>query len=837
MAQMSPEMVAQLRSISASKGSGASIGDSVSVIGRIEVLSKDIQTWNEEQLDEFRKILRNEFGAKGNKKIIDELEIIIEDNNKTFKEKIKDLYERIKTGIKDIGLNQLKEFGKTIKGDYLLMKDEIKNALVNNFKEFYKGVVKGFTETIETAYDSLKEVFTDLYNDLKGFIKDSFIVFGDSFRKLLTLDIKGFLVGIFDYAKKALMFIIKLPFTLLKTAVNMLWGITKTVFKIGWFLVNTLFKSILWIGKTVLQISWYITKFVLKLLYNIVSTIASVVWSATKFIIGLILEPIKAILGVVVLMGLAVFLLSKTVRDFLMGKISGAFSSFFSMIWEYVGKPIENFFTQLFTATSELGKTMYRKIGELMEALWEGSITYGNEKISNEQFKKMYEQEDFYEKYDPKDFQQIKGLKHYIEDIWNWIGGKTMMNNVRKWFCGEDGNWESPIADSLFGRLKIALIGSTSANWLSPDSWSSDSVFGKIKGLYKQIEGYISKKWGELKDWLFGPGSKNLSLLDLITEQFKIHIYPIFSQLIDVIAVTMDAIGNILVRTGWFDEEGSAIQRKAGQVGAYGRRMGREAVETKKTKNIRNIINDDKKNIFQKITGVYEILSEPIIQKQKANIEDKKHSLIGFMMAYNLAQTDTKLKELLVRLDKPNLQEAVNGIDKKYPIIRKFGMPPDEFGSALNNFMKNYMAENAFRIPHFPESIDNNKLYEYMKIGAQMPENKLKEHIQKIEASQFATGGIVRKPTNALIGEAGYPEAVIPLNNTGTKFIRETLGSMDIPNEQGVSKIDMLSNRIESLVSAVMASVNKPVVASSPVVNNSLDMKDLLAQGILGNRK
>jgi hypothetical protein len=819
MANMSPEMVAQLRSISASKGSGASVGDSVSVIGRIEVLSKDIQTWNEEQLDEFRKILRNEFGAKGNKKIIDELEIIIEDNSKTFKEKIKDLYEKIKTGIKDIGLTQLKEFGKTIKGDYLLMKDEIKNALVNNFKEFYKGVVKNFTETIETAYDSLKEVFADLANDLKGFIKDSFVAFGDSFRKLLTLDIKGFIFGIFDYAKKALMFVLKLPFTLLKTAVSMLWSITKTVFKIGWFLVNTLYKSILWIGKTVLQISWYITKFVLKLLYNIASTIASVVWSATKFIIGLILTPIKAILGVVVLMGLAIFLLSKTVRDFIMGKISGAFSGFFSMIWEYIGKPIEKFFVDLFSGISELGKTMYRKIGDLMEDLWEGSVTYGSDKISNEQFKKISESEDFYEKYDPKDFQQIKGLKHYIEDIWNWIGGKDMMENVTKWFCGKGGNWNSPSEDSLFGKLKIALIGNASANWLSPDSWSSTSVFGKVKGLYKEIESYISGKWDQLKDWMFGPGSKNLSLLALITEQFKIHIYPIFSELIDVISVTMDVIGNILVRTGWFDEEGSEIQRKASEVGAYGRRKGREAIETQKTKDTRNILFDESKSFMQKFIEINEIHSAPAIEKKKVNDRFKVLTLMATELAAKIPPTHHYID------------------DDSGPTIREIT------GKSQKEFLDIYVPElkKQYNIQDRINPDEVNKIWDIMKTKySGKTEKQLKEDIQTQKQqlnTNFAIGGIVRKPTNALIGEAGYPEAVIPLNNTGTKFIRETLGSMDIPNEQGVSKIDMLTNRIESLVSAVMASVNKPVVASSPAVNNSLDMKDLLAHGILGNRK
>jgi hypothetical protein len=43
-------------------------------------------------------------------------------------------------------------------------------------------------------------------------------------------------------------------------------------------------------------------------------------------------------------------------------------------------------------------------------------------------------------------------------------------------------------------------------------------------------------------------------------------------------------------------------------------------------------------------------------------------------------------------------------------------------------------------------------------------------------AIKFAKGGIATGPTNALIGEAGSPEAVIPLNDQGASFMRQALG-------------------------------------------------------------
>jgi len=43
-------------------------------------------------------------------------------------------------------------------------------------------------------------------------------------------------------------------------------------------------------------------------------------------------------------------------------------------------------------------------------------------------------------------------------------------------------------------------------------------------------------------------------------------------------------------------------------------------------------------------------------------------------------------------------------------------------------------------------------------------------------ALAFASGGIVTGPTLGLMGEAGSPEAAIPLNDRGAAFMQKTLG-------------------------------------------------------------
>lgn len=51
-------------------------------------------------------------------------------------------------------------------------------------------------------------------------------------------------------------------------------------------------------------------------------------------------------------------------------------------------------------------------------------------------------------------------------------------------------------------------------------------------------------------------------------------------------------------------------------------------------------------------------------------------------------------------------------------------------------------------------------------------------------ARPFATGGIVTRPTNALIGEAGYPEAVVPLTAAGIEQFTSGLDQNYVPGQQ-----------------------------------------------------
>lgn len=53
----------------------------------------------------------------------------------------------------------------------------------------------------------------------------------------------------------------------------------------------------------------------------------------------------------------------------------------------------------------------------------------------------------------------------------------------------------------------------------------------------------------------------------------------------------------------------------------------------------------------------------------------------------------------------------------------------------------------------------------------------LSQSLSLLSVAGFAEGGIVRRPTLALIGEAGYDEAVIPLDRRGKDFLAESTGA------------------------------------------------------------
>ena len=135
----------------------------------------------------------------------------------------------------------------------------------------------------------------------------------------------------------------------------------------------------------------------------------------------------------------------------------------------------------------------------------------------------------------------------------------------------------------------------------------------------------------------------------------------------------------------------------------------------------------------------------------------------------------------------------------------------DELSSTINSYYQEYFGRNAeYKGLNYWYQAVASGLHslsaierQILDVGANITNENLTdeayERLRQLGIHKFADGGIVTGPTNALIGEAGYPEAVIPLKDGAglkidTSGIFERLENRMLTMEQ---KLKMLLEKIE----------------------------------------
>lgn len=135
----------------------------------------------------------------------------------------------------------------------------------------------------------------------------------------------------------------------------------------------------------------------------------------------------------------------------------------------------------------------------------------------------------------------------------------------------------------------------------------------------------------------------------------------------------------------------------------------------------------------------------------------------------------------------------------------------DELSSTINSYYQEYFGRNAeykglnYWYQEVASGLHSLSAIErqILDVGANITNENLTdeayERLRQLGIHKFADGGIVTKPTNALIGEAGYPEAVIPLKDGAglkidTSGIFEKLENRMLTMEQ---KLKMVLEKIE----------------------------------------
>ena len=72
----------------------------------------------------------------------------------------------------------------------------------------------------------------------------------------------------------------------------------------------------------------------------------------------------------------------------------------------------------------------------------------------------------------------------------------------------------------------------------------------------------------------------------------------------------------------------------------------------------------------------------------------------------------------------------------------------------------------------------------------------------------MAQGGIVTQPTRALIGEAGYPEAVVPLTDNYLKTLANLIGQYNSGSGQNVTNVYLNGRLIQREISKTQDKIN-----------------------------
>lgn len=148
----------------------------------------------------------------------------------------------------------------------------------------------------------------------------------------------------------------------------------------------------------------------------------------------------------------------------------------------------------------------------------------------------------------------------------------------------------------------------------------------------------------------------------------------------------------------------------------------------------------------------------------------------------------------------------------------------DELSSTINSYYQEYFGRNAeykglnYWYQEVASGLHSLSAIErqILDVGANITNENLTdeayERLRQLGIHKFADGGIVTKPTNALIGEAGYPEAVIPLKDgAGLKIdtsgifekLENRMASMEYKLKIVLEKIEKNTNELNRTLAGV----------------------------------
>lgn len=788
MANLTPEELNKLvRSTTKKMNSGESVSsaDIKNILSIFEKFTENFDYWTKDIVDDFIKESRKVLGLDKNVDLLDQLE-------KDSKEgKVSDKKQAEET---------MSKFSKD-------MTLKIANIFKNFSIDIYENAFKPMAKNIIENFSKITTHIGSGFKNIKVFFTDSIFKFGSIFRNLLVGDITGVISDAFSILKTTLVGILSLSINILKSIFSSVSFMVTTLYNLAKFAFKFIYKSLIFIAKTAFMISSFMIQFVFKVAYKILTTVSTIATNVIGYVASAVLTPLLFVAGSVALLIFSVYLLFNGLKLFFAGGNSpfGTITTVFNSIIT----SITSFFTD-----NAFFKPFTNFLNEWWMDIWEG-----------------------------------ESVKLAIPLVGNIdTGVRTGGLNL------------------VFGGIVSDILETLSTWWYGKngDKFGTGGVSKDLKEWWQGADGN-GGLIGTIKNSIFGPGSAGLTFMEILKQTFN----PIFSSILRFVGSAVKIIAKI---ARYLPGINAAVSMsELAQLEGFG-------------------------DNFQGMADKLDLNSAGIQLKKERNILlDKKKGANGIDVASITAQIDQNKKQsdFITSGEKNNLITMALDRFKSIYIANKMDLYEDYFGknksflnlgfvnksevdlkNELEREMPNILKQMSDKLGYVGqykpnidlETIETNisalknlgimgyrsffgdkKFLDSLDLlnNKEFSDDYLKNYLKGMgfynysgdKARLFATGGIVTGPTRAIIGEGEYPEMVIPLNDSGVKFIHEAVEGINQPYIGDNSSSTKFENKIDTVISMLKDMPNR---SSAPVIvpsGSTTDVAEMVSMGIFEYNK
>lgn len=672
--------------------------------------------------------------------------------------------------------------------------DDITDVFKDYGKKLYEDTIKPLATSVVNGFMSVKNFISAGFDNVKGFFRDGLIKFGSVFRKVLTADIKGMFFDAVSLLKSSLINILSIPLKILNGIFSTVVSMASMLFNLTKFAFQFIYNTLSFIANAALKISSFLLKVVLKVAYKILSTVATVALNVIGFVTKSVLAPLLFVAGTVGLILFAVWIIYGGLKKFFAGDPTGVFGS----VGSFFGWIIDEF-TTFIKNTFKIGGAFSEWMNEWWVNVWEGDLV----------------------SFDNPDGERSGGLKaalyslvgDFIDVLHDWwygpgsnkFGAGGISKQLMDWFLGKDGK------SGFLGSVKDFLFGAGSAtksffdlfsDFITDNQWFQSLMAG-VEKVKKVINEIANSQW-------FKETISKASVIGGIATSDDLNAG---EKLVGSAAVAFSSSGSIF---------GQMVQ---------------EAGDTTGPMRVKfNELNEYAKYIGSVMSAKYlQMLLAGDPEAKDVNKFIKNNFTIDSLSKYLPPRIVSGLKS---NGQDAEFEEALRYQKGHVQLLHRFAFG-DYKGDVGRNGLKQSVDDVLKNATIISADIIKKKGNPTSLIALENDYESLRKSISGLSdnVKMFAKGGIVTSPTRAIIGEGKSPEMVIPLNDSGVRFVQEAMEGITVENYVGsdgktLSSVDSKLDAILALVKNANVPVQQHVSVPVAKPNNDAYVADMVARGM-----